>query len=403
MRHTEYLKAIKQVVGKYCNNKFQPKPNTNIVIGLAESSRQLRHAKIEKITEELKTLKMFKNIKIQNSINLGRKSNTAEKVRRSSGAKIVVIDAGLPLPYVVLLKPANAGEQKLGPGDFKLTGKVQTLDDYIESVAYNVSTRKDIPEDMTIFLDNLLSDVIEGEFQRSGNKFVKKASKDTQIFFNDSSFTFYQNLNKQFGEVLAPFILRYDDDLKNHKKIKISFPNSAITSGKDFSVELSGNTFNYSVKTGATLYTNTVKPSDILRLIGTKPVPKNLQKEYAIIKKLDKKSAEMGVELIARYLGYKADKKNLKEADKKSLLDEAIKYIETESKKLDFRGLLAFSVKDQLTFIKFTYTKQHNIMFEIIKSEQIGNLQKSDSKIYLRGKGVDKDGKMNDKLGLTPP
>jgi hypothetical protein len=404
MTHTEYLKAIKEVVGKYCNNRFQPKPNTNIIVGMAESSSQLRYDKIQKIEEELRNLNMFKQVNIKNSITLGRKSNLNETVQHRSSAKLIVVEAGLQLPYVILLKPLSAGEQKLGPKDFNLTGNMQSLSEYIESVAYNVSTRKDIPDDITIFLENLTLDVSSGGFQKQGvNKFVKRASKTTQMFFNDASQTFYSNLNKQFGEVLAPFILTQDADLKNYTNMKIGFPTSETTSGKDFTIEVTNKNrerlkYNYSVKTGVTEAVNTVKPSDLINMMTGRTVPRELAEEYSILKLLNDNSAEEGVKQVAKKLGYSDPIE-----DEQESLQSAISFIEKASGEMKFRNLLAFAVEKKLTFIKFSYTKNHNIIFEIIKYNQISKLQQSDSKIFLRGKGFKEGKRMREKLGLTPP
>jgi hypothetical protein len=406
MTHREYLAKIKAVMGEYVNN-FQPRPNTFVVIGLSHGSSRMRHIALQDIARELRDLKIFKSVNIQSNITLPRTTATNSiRVRRQSSAKIIVADTGTAIPYVIMLKPAHDGNYTLDPKQFKIEGKDILIREYTPTVYEQIIT-SNLPEDVILFLQNLVMDVHRGGFTQTGNKLFKTASKETQLFFNDTSFKFIANVNKQFGEVLAPYVVEHDSDLKKARNVKIFFPTSGIMSGKDFSVTATINgevkTFDYSVKTGHTVVVNTVKSSDLLVLLSGKTIPVKLQKEYAIIENLANLSAENGVAKVAELMGH-TEKVDTQDAES---LQTAITYIEKESqgKKYDFTGLLALAIQQRLTFIKFTYTNQHQIIFDIIKDEQVSQLQRgSINAISLRGKGF-KGGssKMQAKLGLTPP
>lgn len=394
MTHYELLAILKGIVAPYCKNTFQKKPNTTVIIGLAESSSTLRNLKIQEIYNDIKNYKkdnrnLFTDVSIQRTL-------VSHGTRYQSNAKLIKVDVGRPKPYVILLKPKTTVETRLDPKEFKLTGKTHTVQDYLGTLVSEIYTHASLPDDVKFFLAGISEDVGKRKFNVAGRRYTMNTSEETALFFNDSSFTFYQNLNKQFGEVLAPFIAQKDFP----KLVKFEFPSSQTEMGQDFSAyDEKGRKYNYSVKTGVTEKVNTVKPETLMMLMKGRTIPQHIKLEYDVLDILNTEKAELGVVEVANKLGYTRPI-NIGEVDQ---LQDAITFIETKSKNMNFGKLLSFAVEQQLTFIKFTYRKNNVMEFSIVKSDDIDKIQRSDKPIQLRGKGFKEGGRMREKLGLTPP
>lgn len=409
----QIVASIKQTLRTLGITQFQPKPNTTVIIGVSHSSSYLRRNLIEQMQKLLlqqstQAGHVLQGAKIEKQGSGVIKSKSSSKRFQSSAQIIRVTFSNKPnISYGVLLKPKSSAGYKFKPQDFSLSGNI-AIQDYEQKVVQAIedSTR---PDDEKIFLKNLVVDVA-GHFHTRHSASLPpriisiNLSADTATYFNDSDFTFKRNLDSDFSEVLAPFFAMADN-----KKIKfINFPSSQ-TSAVDFhGVEKSTDLqYSYSVKSGSARQVNTIKPEAVLNLLANvknDSILKKVQTEMEILKILRDNTPTQGTLLAAA---------KMKGDFGPDQIAEAAKFMEKQSKNMNFKLLLSVAMQKKLTFIAGNYVfgrnaplSTHKFHFIMHKSQDVKTLQEN-NEILLRSKSqytqINGEMQMSERLGLTPP
>lgn len=278
-----------------------------------------------------------------------------------SKPKILYKDKVYRISFSNISKPNKQFSINLKPQVFGLCDTSITIKCYKTILQSSISVQIQTQE-LKQYL-NLLIDYWSGTIT---------VQNDIQEIYQENSFPINE-ITKDFGETLGPLACIRHNLINSSEDSKIWIPSKSNEPMMDYKIDSNL----ISAKSG--MISNTVKPTDILKLLENSLNYKKFKNtiEYKVLSKLNNSSAIFGPLLAVKdILGSSFDEW----LDAHSYLSEELifsdnvigyeceKFLSNESKygRLNFTKIISESIKDQLTFIKYSSTSSGTGTFRTI-------------------------------------
>ena len=299
-------------------------------------------------------------------------------------------------------------EVKLDPRAFGMAGDSMTFEKYQKLLNAGISK---LPKDIAYYLDLIVS-YLNGE--KVSNDDLKSAAKKTSVQ------TYKRKILTDFGETLGPLgIVKFElFGRAIPRNILIQYPTRQNEGMYDYMMSFDGRKrwrkISAKAKTGKS---NTVKPSDILKLLDGADVPQNLKTAQNFLKIIAENSTNEGSQMAMEYL----QSKSIRDVPKKKftkkvmceVVFEEITKDTTNPFSVQMNELFWLAIENgELNFIKFGLTmgaipayERVNDGLDIVfesgsKLRRVPNREDVKPPVYFRGKGREAGEKRAEKPGF---
>jgi hypothetical protein len=378
-------------------------------IELLEELEGILKAHQESLTKKYGQL----TLRIQGSVQIPVRNASSLKIK--SSGKVLKIYQNRNLFLAVVLKPISVPNFSLGPAQFGLNGKrFNVFGEFYRLILQSLESKQDTIGDAYIkALVELLQIVKSMRITNAtGTNTIPLDRENAELFADEMNTKVKNAINKEFAEVIGPFIVsKYLNSLKQ-SQFFVEFPPGKAQSGDDFTIIRNKNNeqeiYLFSVKSGAGGVTNVVKPSLLMEAFHKLPQEKRIKiknkfsaanitnitdknihqlREFDLIEQLEEKSIKEGREFIQSWVNAKNEKNGTKLS------------LQKLTEEMRFNALYIAVLGAQLSYFKMNFDPLRNTLgYEIIVGEEFKKiLEGSAKKMYLRDKGK------KDKIGLTPP
>jgi len=299
-------------------------------------------------------------------------------------------------------------EVKLDPRAFNMAGDAMTFDQYMKLLYAGINK---MPGDISLYLSLIVS-YLNGEKVTSDN--LKSVSKKTAVM------TYKRKILTDFGETLGPLgIVKFQlFGAVTPRNIRIQYPTRQNEGMYDYMISFNGGKnwrkISAKAKTGKS---NTVKPSDILKLLDGADIPQNLKTAKKFLEIIAENSTNEGSQKAMEFLQSKSIRNIPKTKFTKKVMCEVIFENITKDKtnpfSIQMNDLFWLAIENgELNFIKFglnmgaipVYERVNDgvdVIFEDGKKlRRVPNTEDIKPPVYFRGKGREAGEKRAEKPGF---
>jgi hypothetical protein len=389
--------------------KFKPKPNTNVIIGLVDRSQSRNRNNVLTTLQDILLKhpgikKKFPGLKIPDKLfsSVTVKTGKTKKKKFQSSAKVLSFEHSNK-KYAVLLKLVNPPDFDIGPQDFNLSGHPHEIDTYFDKVADAIFSRANDLDEYFFPLTHIVEIAASSNSNGKNSQTLRWSKSEANIndlFSDDVARSVVNKINNDFAEVIGPFfVVKYlQAKTNNNEKYAIEFPVSKTQGLFDFTVIRSKSTeLLFSVKSGATTTTNTIKPQFLIEEFQKLPVGKkneikrNFKQELELLQGIHSRSSEQGRKWVF-------DEWEDENKTKKGMGFKTPANLKEQTLKMNFNGLYLSILGKKISYFKMNFNPANRTLeYQIFMNDDLIKLLKGTDKLYLRDKGK------KDKIGLTPP